>query len=273
MAGARTGHATGARGRRHFAFRKGHNYGSILVDMHTRRPVDLLPDRLSDTFADWLRAHPGAEVICRDRGGSYAEGARLGAPEAIQVADRFHLLYNLTHAVDKVVRAHRKCLRDQPEQDAVTQPAPPTAVTEGRRADLTRQRWAEVHALYDRGVGATAIGKALNLDGKTVRRYAQAATASELLTQVARRGSELDAHTDYLTQRWQEGCTNAAWLAKNCEPAVTAAPNGPYVGYYRAGAPARSRRPPPRSRHPSPGRSPGGSSARPPNAPNRSRPT
>lgn len=197
-----------------FAFRKAHNYGSIVVDMHTHRPVDLLPDRLAGTFADWLRAHPGAEVICRDRASGYAESARLGAPRAIQVADRFHLLYNLTDAVDRVVRVHRTCLRDKPEHDAVAQPAPSIPDVEARRSELTRQRHAEVHALWDKGVGTTAICKALNLDGKTVRRYAQAATADELLTAVARRGSELDAHTAYLAQRWQEGCTNAAWLAK-----------------------------------------------------------
>ncbi|MFE3175172.1 ISL3 family transposase [Amycolatopsis sp. NPDC059235] len=197
-----------------FAFRRGRNYDSIVVDMHTRRPLDVLPDRLGDTFADWLRAHPGAEVICRDRAGAYAEGARLGAPDAIQVADRWHLLYNLTDAVDKVVRAHKKCLRDQPAAEAVAQPAPPAAVGEGRRAELTRQRYAEVHALHKRGVGITAICKALNLDGKTVRRYANAATAEELLTDVARRDRELDVHTDFLARRWQEGCTNAARLAE-----------------------------------------------------------
>jgi hypothetical protein len=186
-----------------FAFRRDRNYGTILIDMHTRRPVDLLPDRLGDTFADWLRAHPGAEVICRDRAGGYPDGARHGAPDAIHVADRRHLLHNLTDAVDKVVRAHRKCLRDQPATDAVAQPAPPaaqpappTAVAEGHRAEPTRQRHAEVHALHERGVGTTAICKALNLDRTTVRRSVNAATAEELLTQVTRRGRELDAHLD-----------------------------------------------------------------------------
>lgn len=75
-----------------WAWSKGQRYGTILVDLERRTMVDLLPDRSSASTKAWLAQHPGAEFISRDRHGLYAEGARAGAPDARQVADRFHLL-------------------------------------------------------------------------------------------------------------------------------------------------------------------------------------
>ncbi|MGW3108451.1 ISL3 family transposase [Streptomyces sp. NPDC001100] len=94
-----------------FALRKGDSYATILVDLERRCPVDVLPGRDAEPLADWLKDHPELEIICRDRAGAYAEGARRGAPQAQQVTDAWHLWHNLGEAVEKAVSAHHACVR------------------------------------------------------------------------------------------------------------------------------------------------------------------
>ena len=95
-----------------FAFRKGRTYGTILVDLRRHTVVDLLPDRSATTLARWLKQHPGIEIISRDRANEYADGARSGAPSAIQVADRFHLLKNMQEALQRLLERRPARLRE-----------------------------------------------------------------------------------------------------------------------------------------------------------------
>jgi transposase len=186
----------------------------VLVNIETGRPVDMLPERSADSFRAWLDIHPGAEVICRDRGGCYAEGAARGAPLAIQVADRWHLLHNLAGAVERAVARHRSCLQEEPAQpDPGTGVHPAALAGEGRRAAQARARYAEIHAALGRGLTVTEISRALQLDRKTVRRYAAAADPGELSagTPAARPGV-LDPHLPHLHQRWEEGCRSTDQL-------------------------------------------------------------
>jgi transposase len=197
-----------------FALRKGHVYRTILVDIETRRPVDMLPERSAESFRAWLDAHPGVEIICRDRGGCYAEGAAQGAPLAIQVADRWHLWHNLAEAVERAVGRHRSCLQDPPPDPGTGPPAAQVApAAEAGLAARTQTRHAEVHAALARGLTFTEISRTLRLDPKTVRRYATAESAGQL-TGGARltRPGLLGPYQDWLRQRWDEGIRSTEQL-------------------------------------------------------------
>ncbi|MGF1427107.1 ISL3 family transposase [Kitasatospora sp. LaBMicrA B282] len=201
-----------------FAFRRGRRFGTILIDMETHRPLDVLPDHTADTFAAWLQDRHHVQTICRDRGGSFAEGAQRALPGVPQVADRWHILHNLAIAVEKAVRRHRTCLAPPAPDPGDTetgagqtpplldQPAP------GRREQTTRARWQEVRPLFENGMTLQAISRHTGYDLTTVRRYARATSAEELIRPRQRTRTDLDPHKAHLLQRWEEGCDNAETL-------------------------------------------------------------
>jgi transposase len=212
-----------------FALAKGQVYGTVLVDVGTGDVIDLLPDREAATLQAWLTAHPGAQVICRDRAGNYAEGARDGAPDAIQVADRWHLWHNLAEYAEKAVARHRGCLKESAPGDAGGDTPPPAQQqpaagqdpqdgsldADGRERRLvtrTRERYAAIRERLDAGQPLGAISRATGLDRKTVQRFARAASVDELLVNAMNRESKLDPFTPYICQRWNEGVTDAAVL-------------------------------------------------------------
>ena len=210
------------------AKRKGHSYATVLMDMDSRRLIDMLPDREAETFADWLRAHPGIEVICRDRGGAYARAAREAAPAAVQVADRFHLWQDLAEAVEKTVLACLAALSPpspgpQDPQPAAVPAGPAGAPAEpdgfrdqhGHQRRLVarhRERYAAVQALRAEGCTIREIARRLGLARNTVLKFAQAASIDELLVKSTSRPSVLTRSSPTSTS----GGTTAAPAPPRC---------------------------------------------------------
>jgi len=205
-----------------FAVRRGRNYGTVLIDLGDgNRPVDVLEGREAGDFADWLRAHPGVQVICRDRAGGYADGARDGAPAAVQVADRWHMWDNLCQHVNKLVAAHHTCLVE-PDQAAPprddSEPCPGELAglamldqLHTKRYEHTRWRFLEIHALGVQGLSVPMIVRRLGVDLKTVRRYLRANSVEQLVAG-GLRTSKLDPFKPYLQERLMAGARNATAL-------------------------------------------------------------
>jgi transposase len=208
-----------------WAYKRGQRYGTILVDLEQHRVLDLLPDRTADTVAAWFRKHPEIAIVSRDRAGAYADAVRQGAPQAEQVADRWHLRQNLTEAVQRVVERHSSRLREivqgraglpEPERPEPAQETPlalPISSAEQRRQAREEQkqaRCAEVLRLHTQGMPILAIARQLRMHRRLVRQYIHVGVLPRAHPSGRRR--QLDPYASYLSQRWQEGCHNAAQL-------------------------------------------------------------
>jgi transposase len=248
-----------------FALRKRHSYGTILVDLERHQPVALLPDRTAETVAQWLRQHPGVEVLARDRAQAYADGARQGAPAATQVADRFHLLQNLRETLDQVFLTHEQALeavntlmRQQPvllPDGAVAVPVPPPVETptpaqqragqrQARRQALHQQVWA----LHHQGWTAPAIAQQVGLGLRTVQRDLRSTTFAGRKRRSDRGASVLNPYKPYLLERWNAGCYTAMRLLRDLRQRGYAGGYGVVAAYARRlrqaqGLPPGHRRP------------------------------
>jgi transposase len=207
-----------------WARRRGRTYGTILLDLEAHRVLDLLPDRTAATLATWLGQHPEVEIVCRDRAGAYAEGARRGAPQALQVADRFHVLKNLTETMERVLRRHHVALRAAAraaacatgEPAAPTPPSAPRRPTQAQQAQQVRRacrlaRYQEVMALHAQGCSQRQVAAALGIGRQVVRRFLRADGFPERVPSTAR-PSDLQRYEPYLRERWAAGCDNAFLL-------------------------------------------------------------
>ena len=205
-----------------WALRRGHRYGTVLVDLEHNEVVDLLPDRQAGTLAAWLRQHPGVEVVARDRAGAYADGARDGAPQARQVADRWHILRNLGDALRSVVERQHDAIRRIARQMAdemaarpdgrIVEAPRPTAPERRKQAALAprQARYEQAERLLADGLSLPDAAARMGVVPRTLRRWREIGHAP--LWDRRPGGSILDLFQGYLERRWTEGCGNARQL-------------------------------------------------------------
>jgi transposase len=206
-----------------FSFCKRKSYGTILIDLERRVPIDILPDREAATLEKWLKAHEGVEIISRDRGGPYAEGARLGAPDAQQVADRWHLLANLSETMKGFFSNRQeqlKALVQKPTKDLSEEEAKQLALwQESQRQHLEAKslqlhqervaRYEQIHELSAKKVDVTTIARQVGVSRQCVYEYLRMQQPPERTHIPPSRQPILEPYKDYLVRRWNEGCRNA----------------------------------------------------------------
>jgi transposase len=212
-----------------WAMRKGHTYGTILVDLERQQVVDLLPNRKPETLVQWLQAHPQVEIISRDRGQEYIDGITQGAPEVAQVADRFHLLQNGVEVLERVLKRCPQELQQAAKQvAAVSQPelsmVEPQSIengshqeTEQPQEDTTisssyrQTRFDQVKVLQAQGLSRREIARQLRIDRRTVSKYFHL-EAPPQRSQPTNASSKAFPYLAYLQRRWSEGCHNLSEL-------------------------------------------------------------
>jgi transposase len=175
-----------------FALRRGAVYATILIDAGTGRRVDVLEGRTGDVVEEWLCAHPGAQVVCRDGSGAYGEAVSKALPGVVQAGDRWHLWHGLAEAASKEVAAHSACWAEG---------AP---LQEGKRAGTTAERWQQVHDLRSKGAGLLDCSRRLGLSLNTVKRYDRADKPERLQRAPQYRPALVDPYRDYLRKRRAE---------------------------------------------------------------------
>lgn len=207
-----------------FCFRKCKTYGTIIVDLEQNKPVTLLKDRSAETLSLWLKEHPGIEVVSRDRAKAYERGIKEGAPNAIQVADRFHLLQNLAQTLYEVFGIHSEDLKAveqaqhqnsliKDEENIVISTSPTDAPPPGKQKEKAEQRRAtrlENHQktweLNSQGMNAGVIAKKLGISRTTVFRNLRNPTFVERRGRSDKGRTLVSSYQDYIIKRWNEGC-------------------------------------------------------------------
>ena len=203
-----------------WAWHRGHRYGTLIVNLDTHRPLVLLPGRDQRTLATWFRKYPEIQIVSRDRSGVYATAAREGAPQARQVADRWHLLKNIGDVLERMMYRHIPLIRLvaselSPKKSPDPEPSVPAASLRRpeRLKQQTRkkrhQRWTEVMALHNKGCSFREISRITGLSRVTVSRWVRSGTFPEMSTRPPKRGL-LDPWREWLKEQRESGNYNAS---------------------------------------------------------------